>query len=70
LATREHAHILLCVLPDDLFILAWKDGFVNTFLQISASVFPGRDPDKKAPSGPGKGHPTGLESTCFFLTDL
>ena len=22
LATREHAHILLCVLPDDLFILA------------------------------------------------
>ena len=66
LATREHAHILLCVLPDDLFILAWKDGFVNTFLQISASVFPGRDPDKKAPSGPGKRAPDGAWKHMLF----
>ena len=66
LATREHAHILLCALPDDLFILAWKDGFVNTFLQISAGIFPGRDPDKKAPSGPGKRAPDGAWKHMLF----
>ena len=66
LATREHAHILLCVLPDDLFILAWKDGFVNTFLQISAGIFPSRDPDKKAPSGLGKRAPDGAWKHMLF----
>ena len=31
LATREHAQILFTSLPDDLFILADKSGFVNRF---------------------------------------
>ena len=65
---RDDAYLMLHRIKkqDDLFILAWKDGFVNTFLQISAGVFPSRDPDKKAPSRPGKRAPNGAWKHMLF----
>ena len=39
LATREHAQILFTSLPDDLFILADKSGFVNRFFAFFQLLF-------------------------------
>ena len=39
LATREHAQILFTSLPDDLFILADKSGFVNCFFAFFQLLF-------------------------------
>ena len=39
LATREHAQILFTSLPDDLFILADKSGFVNRFFAFFQFLF-------------------------------
>ena len=46
--------------------LAFSLAFILQIQQISASVFPGRDPDKKAPSGPGKRAPDGAWKHMLF----